>query len=521
MEKYPPTLIIDFDHGWATDLIPQVRQLTHFTRMENLLYESDKGVRKVGGSARINSTAISGSPDILGMYDYWITGTGGSFTQKYMAVTSNSKIYKEDMDGVFDDITGGATITANAIPVFCVFNDLLTIWFSTNDTPLSWNGTDASVSSLAGSPPAGRGAVVHGNRLWTWGANANPSRISYSPYGDPTIWSGTDTGFLDIAVNDGDRIIGAVSYKGNLIIFKGPNKGSIHPIEGLTPGDFTASPNIIRGIALQSHNSIISVGDDIWYMSRRGIHSLQATFAQGNYAEADLSRYQKKFFRDTVKLTQLARVWSVNYATKNCALWTLTQSGQTDPTLIFGLSYINPQKLKPFSWTNRSCFSAATRIHPTSGLEEIIFGTTDGFCEREDTLNRGLANGSSYPMVIETPQIILAPPEPRGDQEVTLVRAYLKSQPVGNYNVVLDITRDNHSSDIYTFNQGNPGFLLGTSVLGIDSLSENIATTVPRNISGSARSARFTLKQNGFNEDAHLYELGIDYGPSSTTMEAS
>lgn len=522
MERYPPTFRIGFDVGFATDMIPQVRQVDHFSRLQNIIFEQSGAVKKVGGSERINATAITGAPNIMGMFDAWYAGTGGTFTQKFFAVTSDSKVYKEDMDGTFDDITGGATITADAIPVFAQFADLTVILFSTNDTPLSSDGTTAS--ALGGSPPAGRGGVPHVNRFWIWGTNANPSRIAYSAYGDPTIWSGADTGIFDIDVNDGDRIIGAASHKDRLIIFKGPNKGSIHAIEGRTPGEFSRPVPIARGIALVSPNALLKAGDDLWLMSRRGIHSLSATERFGNFAEADLTRFQRGFFRSSVSLTaaNLARISAVNYASKSCALWCLTAAGQTDPNLVFGLSYIRAQEagLKAFTWTNRSCFSAATRIHPTTGLEEIVFGTTDGYCERQDTTNRRLANNTAYTMLIETPQIILAPPEPRGDQQVTLASAYLKSEPMGDWDVNLMIQRDSNVVENYTFNQGNLGFLLDTDSLDVGVLGGGVARTTVANLLGETRSVRLMFRQGGLNQNAHLYEAGIDYSPSTTTTEA-
>lgn len=523
-ERYPPTFRIGFNVGYATDLIPQVRAIDHFTRLENVIFEQSGALRKVGGSARINSTAMTGGPNVMGMFDAWYAGTSGTFTQKFIAATSDSKIYKEDMDGTFDDITGAAVITANAVPVFAQFDDLTIMCFSTNDTPLSWNGAAASVSSLAGSPPAGRGAIEHMNRLWIWSANANPSRVTYSAYGDPETWSGADTGIFDIDIDDGDRIIGAVSHKERLIIFKGPNRGSIHIIEGRTPGEFTRT-RLVRGIALVGPNATIEAGDDVWFASRRGIHSLSATERFGNFAEADLTRFQRGFFRTNVSLTaaNLARISAVNYATKSCALWGLTAAGQTDPNLIFGLSYIRAQEegIKAFTWTNRSCFSAATRINPTTGLEEVVFGTTDGFCERQDTTGRRLANNTAYALLAETPQVILAPESPRADQPVTLTRMYLKSQPLGDWDVGVSIQRDALATENYSFNQGVAGFLLGTDILGIGVLGGAIAQTAVNRLTGSARSARFTFRQGGLNEDAHLYEAGVDYELDATTMEAS
>ena len=524
-ERYQGPLIIDFRGGLRTDMIPQVhfekwQQDPWFSRCENRLFEQSGAARKVGGSTRINSTAITDSPNIMGMYDFWLTGAAGSFTQKFMAVTSDSKIYKEDMDGTFDEITGAASITANAVPVFETFADLAIMFFSTNDTPLKWTQS-GNVASLAGSPPAGRGCVVHANRLWVWGTNANPSRLSYSAYGDPETWTGSDSGTLTINDDDGDRIICCESHKDTLVIWKGPNKGSIHLLEGRSPPDWAIPPTLITGNPMQGPNGAIAVGDDIWFLTRNGIYSLSATQKFGNFAQADLTRYHKGLFRDTINLNQLARSWGQHYLHKSCAVWTLTQNGITDPDLALCISYarLAEEGYLISTWPRRSCFSAAIRNNPTTRLDELVFGTTNGFCERQDTATRTLANNSAYNFIMETPQLIIAPIE-AGDQPVTLERAYLKSRPVGDWDTVVHIQRDANAYENYTFNQGTSGFLLGTSILGIGVLGGGTAQTTVSDLAGTASSIKATFQQNGIGEDADWHEFGIDWTKSARTSEA-
>ena len=523
-ERYSGPLIIDFRGGLRSDMLPQVHfekwmQDPWFTRCENRLFEQSGAARKVGGSTRINATAITGSPNVMGMYDFWLTGTGGSFTQKFMAVTADQKIWKEDMDGVFDDISGAAVIAADTIPVFETFADLLLIFTSNNNTPLKWNQT-GNVASLAGTPPVGQGCVIHANRLWVWGMNATPSLLRYSKYGDPETWSGSDSGTLTVDDDDGDRIICCESYKDRLIIWKGPNKGSIHFIEGLTPADF-AVRKMISGNPMQGPNGTTAVGQDIWFLTRNGIYSLEATERYGNFSQSDLTRYQKTFFRNTINLGQIARSWGQHYATKSCAIWTLTQSGITDPDLIFGISYarLKEEGLQCFTWPRRSCFSAAIRNNPTTRLDELVLGTTDGRCERQDTTTRTLANGTAYNFLLETPQLIVAPIE-ASDQPVTLERAYMKSTPVGPWNAVVDIQRDASTSESYNFDQGTSGFILDTSILDVDSLNDGVGQTVVQNLVGTSSAIRLTFKQTGLGQDIDLHEFGIDWTKSARTSES-
>ena len=512
--------------GYATDMLSTDRSLTHYQRAENIIFEVNRTVRKVGGNSRINSSAITDNPGLTGMFDYWFESSG-SFTQKFVVVTSNGKVLKEDMDGTFDDITGAATITADSIPVFCQAAQTLLIFFSntaTPSTPLKWTGS-GNVASLGGTPPVGRGAVYHNSRVWVWGTVAHPSRITYSSSTDIEDWSGMDTGSMDLDEGDGDRIVGAVSYKNALVVFKGPNKGKIFVIHGTAPtgNDAYRKTVLVRGIALQTHNSIVPVGDDIWFLSDQAAHSLQATEQFGDFKGVFLTRYLRKFFRDEINRTRLNQIWGVNFALKDCVLWTMPGVGQTTNTVTFGLSYVDLQEqkgLKAFTWT-RSGQSAAIRIHPTTKVAEVVFGAANGYALREDTSDRSLASGAAYNLRLLTNNVVVGEIDNAGKaapyQPATLYRMALRSNSVGNYNVNINLRRDEQGGTSYQFNQGTGGFILNQSVLNVDSLGGNKTRTVTNDVSGEARVIHLDITQGGYNEDAQLHEIAIDWKPASQT----
>jgi hypothetical protein len=519
--------------GFATDMLPTDRKLTHYQRLENAVFEVDKTIRKIGGNARINGTVIADAPEILGLYDYWFESSG-AFTQKFIAVTDNGKVYKEDMDGTFDDITGAATIAADAIPVFCQARETLLIFWhniATPPTPLKWTGS-GDVATYGGTPPVGRGAVFHNGRVWIWSTVADPSSIFYCASNNIEDWSGLDTGELELDPGDGDRIIGACSYKDSLIVFKGPNKGKIYVIQGTAPtgSDAYRKKILVRGIALQSHNSIVPVGDDVWFMSDQAIHSLQATEQYGDFKGAFLTRHLRKFFREDINRTRLNQVWGVNYALKDSAMWVIPGAGQTTNSLTFGLSYADLQaggQLKPFTWT-RSGQSAAIRNHPTTKAREVVFGSTNGYALREDTTSRTLASMAAYNLRGLTNNIVVGEVDSAGKAApyipANLYRMALRSDSVGNYNVNINLRGDSGGTQ-YAFNQGSAGFVLGTSVLGADMLGGDKTRTVTKDVTGEARHIQLDITQGGFNEDAKLHEVAIDWKPisqaSSTDLAAT
>ncbi len=523
MDKLLPK-ILGFNGGYVTDLPEQSRELNYWLKAENVIFEVSGAARKVGGATKINSTAISGGPNITGMFDFWYGGDVSTFTQKFVAMTSDSKIWKEDMDGTFDDITGSASISANATPHFSVIGDKLIIATDKNDTPLYWN-TTGNVATLGGSPPAARGFCFHANRGWAWGANAHPSRLYYSATDNVEDWTGADTGAIDIDQRDGDRIVNVTPHKGALIIFKGPNKGSIHIISGTSPSgsDPFVRKVFVRGIPLQSINSVVAVGDDLLFVSDRGIHSLSATASYGDFTESDITKYLKRFFREEINRSNLNLCQGVNYAAKSCCLWTFSSAGATDNNLVLGLSYVRVEEegWKAFVW-RRDCFSAALRKNPTSKIDEVVFGGTDGFARRQDTNNRNIDSTTAYSFRMQSPHLLLGQSydgRVRGDQPFNIERMYLRSVASGDHDVDVTITRDSQAPETYAFNQGSAGFVMDVDMLDAGTLggeSTRIIYADP-NPAGSARSMQFDIIQSGLNQDANLLELGIEIVPLAQT----
>ena len=513
------TRVFTFQGGYATDLPPMVRDLTFLDKAENVLYSVSGSVPKVGGSLEINATALSDSPSIMGMFDFWRAGTGGSFTQYFVAVTSDGKIYNFGTGTTGTDITGSVTITANSIPNFVQFNDTLFIFTSAADTPISWAGS-GNAAAASGSPPVGRFGFVYNDRLWIGATNADPSRLYYCAAGDPTTWTGVDAGSIYFNRNDGDRLMGGIEHKGRGVVFKGPNKGSLHELSGTSPSTY-ARTKITEGIALQSPNALGAVGDDVWFASDQGCHSLAATEKFGNFAGEFLTRYLTGFFRTEINRSRLANVWFANYSHKSAAIWTFTASGASANNLVLGLSYIRIKEegLKPFVWTGRTCQSAAIRIHPTSTLRELIFGGNDGKIYRQDTTNYSLNNLTAYNWRVRTPQIIVTDKDAQGnligDQPVILRDIYLRSRPVGNYDIKIVMTRDNESPETYTFNQGTTAAIWGTSVFGTGVFGGAILQTqrAAERVVGRCRSVLLDIQQGGLNQQAEAYEVGVDYDP--------
>ena len=148
-----------FGGGWATDLGPSVDVsqsqdgkvvIPFLVDAENCLFELDGGPRKIGGTTKVNSSAVSSGAVVTGVYDYWRLGTAGSPTRRRI-LHAGVNCYADTDDGVFTTALDTG-LESGKVPSYCTFDDLLIFSSdSTIDVPRSWDQT--TVQALAGTPP--------------------------------------------------------------------------------------------------------------------------------------------------------------------------------------------------------------------------------------------------------------------------------------------------------------------------------------------------------------------------------
>ena len=91
----------------------------------------------------------------------------------------------------------------------------------------------ATYEQVDGAPKSKAGCV-RASCLYMWGDPDYPSRIWYSGPNDEEAWDeSTNGGYLDVDVNDGYNLIGALNYFSTMVLIKG---NSLHRMDNF-PGD--------------------------------------------------------------------------------------------------------------------------------------------------------------------------------------------------------------------------------------------------------------------------------------------
>jgi hypothetical protein len=400
-----------FGGGWATDFGPTAygapEQTGHMNipflrEARNTVYEFDGGIHKAPGTDNINSSALESAASIRGLYDYWRQGATDSATQKRI-IHVGTKIKADNADGTFLDIFTGQTATS--IPQYSTFDDLLIIGSSVNaDVPKSYDGTTAQ--NLAGSPPAFGFSIPHSNHQFAAGVFANPSRLYYSVPLNPEDWTGVGSGSIDIDPNDGDMITGIISFKNELLVFKGPNRGSIHRITGSSTSNW-ARTSFVQGLPVAWIHSIFKFGDDVGFITANGsVHSLKATAAYGDYNQAWLSYPIGKYMQENLNNSR-ARFFTTATDPNRGYVWIgITPSGQTTNTryLIMDYRFLSQQESYPrWSYWDSRAFASIHLVRDTA-RPRLMTGGYDGFVYKLDQTTR-TDNGVAINMTVETPSM--------------------------------------------------------------------------------------------------------------------
>ena len=323
-----------FAGGWATDFgqvvdapIPAglTMPIPFLLQADDCLFELHGGPRKAPGASKLNSSALESGAAIRALYDAWFSGTSGAPTQRRVCDVGTT--FKADnADGTFLDVATG--LSATGVSCFAMLEDTL-VRANTADTFSKWDGT--TYSAVGGADVLNVHCVCeHKGYLFGGGAAANPSRLIYTAQFTPNDF----TDRIDVSPDDGDRIMALASHKGELLIFKGPYKGSIWRLTGSSNSDFALVP-FVKNVGCAGANLVKAFGDDLAFVWSDGnIYTLSATANYGDYAEVSLTRPIGTWLRDNVTFNQLHK-GSLEVDTQNGVLvYTFPAQGSSVPNTV-------------------------------------------------------------------------------------------------------------------------------------------------------------------------------------------
>ncbi len=481
---------------------------TQLIQAMNVEY-SDGPMRKEGGSTKYNSSAISGTPIILGGWDW--TPTAG--TQRMVVYTDDGKLLKDTGGGDFTVtlksnldtaafpmfVEGGKEAAANNRKLFC-FNGV---------NPVQVESADGATTSDLGTPPTDWSGsnqpsfgVIHENRLWGGGNANDPHRLYYSLATDHEDFTTSDAGTIVVHPGEGEKLVGAQSFKGFLIVWKFP-KG-VYVIDTTDP---TISNWKVRKLNDSTSGvsalSAVIADDDILFVDSNGqFQFLSAVTEFGDVSSRNLSKIAdlNVWMRDNINFSRLDKCRAVWYPKRREARFALTLSGSTVNDIQVIIDFNRPD-LPRFRFSNQNtCESMWLRLE-TDNTFRALCGDDAGFVWKLDDDTRS-KDGNAFEGKFQTPH-----DDFRWKDEVLASKRKIGQflelvvEPKGNWNTDVEVYWDDALEDTYTFNMGSTGATLGSFVLDTDVLAGTSVLNTKRRITGSGKRFSLIGKNNGVGED--------------------
>ena len=499
----------------------------------HLLYvdgaELDQGIiRKEGGASRLNETAIgSGATIISG-----INWSPAASTYYDAIFTSLGDIRRDTGGGVFThSYVSGLNVTRDPPPWFLIAGGESVgaarrlMCFSATNQVKSVSGT-ADVMADVGGPAADWSSafptfgVLHSNRVFAGGNASDPHRIYYSTVGDHTDFVGSGAGTLSIYPGEGEGIVGALSFRGALIVFKYPR--GIYIVQTVDPSPANWGVQVLtRSVGTLNQHTIIPIENDVLYMDRfGGIHQLSATneFGDINTSNLGLTQDINPFMRDNINLSLMRRAQGIWYASKRQCWFSLPRLGSTDNNfrLIVGFNSFDAEgRQTPRFFMSRRDTPVSMWLRPTSdGIEKPAHGDNAGFIYTMDEDSRNKDN-VAYPIRMETSNTDL------GFLDQSLATKMKSGQflelafePRGEWFLDVEIYWDDVLTEIVQFQMGTPsGASLDAFTLDTDVLSSLSVKSIRKRISGSGRRIRLVIENIGINQDIAISDFHLGFVP--------
>ena len=393
---------------------------------DNIEYGLHGERRKRRGTTNYNTTGVflvSSASNVTALADFWRYGDTLTGAQRFVA-TAGSSILRSTGGGGWTAITASSSWGTNTSKVTNIVTGQGFAVFSNGvDDPVKWDQT--TLSTLGASAPKFTSAAYHLRRLWTAGNSTAPSRVDLCAGGDITLWTGADTMPITLDEDDGDYNVGiSQTFHKRLYVFKGPNKGSIHELGGNTLASLTHD-KVFSGLPVLNHKAIITTPNDIFWLSRMGVHSLVVTAAYGDTLSAFLSKPIQNIFEELLALGSLDEAVGFWDPLRGHVGWFVIPSGETTKEWALIYHYLisdsSPQGKKFWSvWKfsgGVAGYSAAVMLTPANpgiSLPRLyIGGTADGmvYAGNQAMLNDGTAVAPSpYAARVRTGALYMGAP---------------------------------------------------------------------------------------------------------------
>jgi hypothetical protein len=467
--------------------------------LQNIDFDKFGSVYKRSGYTVLctgGTTGVAGC-DGLWWYEYNAVGTA---TRKAVNVTDGALYKMDSLDGTWDNITGGLTLTPGN---HCDFANAFNIMYGTNgeDAPFQWAGTGtATTMAVPTGLTAAKYTTLFNNYLFlgnvTVSATTYPTRIYWSTIRDAGVWEGDQ--WIEVGMNDGQAITGLKVLQDRLVVYK---ERSIYNVFYTGDADI---PFILPGggkanspVGCIAPFSIQEVENGHVFLAHDGLY-----YYDGSNS-TKLSYKIFKTFKDDMNNNVFNKAVSCVLKSKNRYMLALTASGGATNNRVIVWDYYN----NAFSVYKGISASAMTTFFVSGFQENTYFSDYLGYTYTMDT------GADDYPANVQTAidgyyytnwKTFDDLCDQKGIPHVYIY--YQSSNSVLTFAYTYDFQAADQYSQTFTLSTGTAQY--GSAVWDTDVYSGSGGATTRRDLTGRGRVVRFKFANNTIGETFQIDGFG-------------
>lgn len=475
---------------------------------------------KDGGALKLNAAALGAPSKVLAGVS-WSPAMGNTEDVVFLG---NGNIRKDTSSaGTFaTSLAAGLAVSEEPPPFFCtaggetVGSTRKLFLFSQAHQVRMLSGVAVVMNAIA-TPPADWASafptfgVQHANRLWAGGNSSDPHRIYWSESGNHENFTGATAGNLPIYPGEGDFLVGAVSFRGLLVVWKYPN--GIYTIDTRDPvvANWRVD-RVTRAVGGVNPNTIVPIENDVLYLDPGGnLHLLSATSDFGDVLTSNISELADlgAFVRSNVNLVSIRRSQGIWYGPKRKAWFIFPQAGTTVNTLKMTIDFADKKAGPRFMPSTRDIGTSMWMRPDTNLVLRPVMGDNLGFVRLMDRDLRS-KDGVAYTTSFETADTDFAY---AADALGGKIKQNIFLSITADLTEPIDLTVtpiwDGIATTPIVFQLGAVQTGLDSFILDTHSLAAFGIVTDRRRIPGSGRRLRIKVNHLGINE-VRLVEFRVD-----------
>jgi len=483
---------------------------------------SDGAIRKEGGAAKYNSTALTGSPEILGGWDWW----PDTNTQRLVVLTDDGDLLKDDGTFAFATALASSLSTTGVVPVFVeggkevAANDRKLFLF-TGLNAVQVLAADGATASALSTPPTDWSlsnqptfGFIHEGRLMGGGNSNDPHRIYYSSASDHEDF--TTGGTISVYPGEGEKLVAGISFKGLAVLWKYPKGIYAIDTSDPTPANWRVT-KISREIGGAGPRCFCMIDDDIIFCdTQANLHLISTIQEFGNLGSRNVSQLAgiDTFLKDQINFAAVTKARLIYHTARREVHALLPSSGQTtlDRRLTVDLNRIDFYR---FRWNERDTNTDIWLNKNSDGTIKPYIGDDAGFVWKLDQSIKS-QDGEGFDSRFQTPHLDFSYLNPK----LATVKKNgkfleLVVEPKGNWSLSADIYWDGVYAETVLFNMGQVGASLDSFTLDSDVLSVDQIINRKKKITGSGRRFSVEFYNSGANEDFSISKCYLHFKPGS------